>query len=94
MTIFVRRHECPACGAGVLDRKWDSAEWRNYRRRLRTPICPECAALLALGPLDLYLRLPTVGETFAAHLACEDIWAIQETILRAKTFGASLKRVP
>ncbi len=76
-------HHCPACRTDVyLGFRWPADEWRRYRDRLRTPICPGCARLLIVGPEDLELRIPTPVELFRAHVEIDDIEAVQLEILR------------
>jgi hypothetical protein len=81
---------CPVCGADVFSGwEWSDDEWRRYFQAVRTPICAECASLLIID--GGALRLPTEAEVVSAHLALDEIEAIQLWILEGK--GIESRRV-
>jgi hypothetical protein len=87
-------HLCPACGSDVFAGfRWTAEEWREYRSILRRPVCPECIRLLIVGPDDLELRVPTVAETFAAHVELEDIETVQRMLLKRLKLVEHRRRV-
>lgn len=89
--MIVGPYLCPVCGARVLPLEWTRDDWAKYRRVLRRPICAECAQLLILSPFDRQLRMPTVGEAFAALVEIEYLETIQMAILRRR--GLEVRRV-